>query len=236
MTTMALRFGSYIVDLDARRLCRGSDQVHLSPKAFDTLKMLIERRPNALSKAEILERVWPNVFVSEASLARVVNEIRTALGDASRDGRVIRTVHSYGYAFAAAVENDSAGSDPVSTVALSACLLVSATRTVILRQGEQFAGRDPVSDIWIDSPKISWRHARLLARHTCATIEDLGSKNGTFVRNVRIDGPTVLQHGDEVRFGRSTFVFRVEDARQVTETDVESGIHGGSRSEYTDRK
>lgn len=136
-------------------------------------------------------------------------------------GRVIRTVHSYGYAFAAAVEHDGVGSELVSTE-LSVCVLVSATRSVILRQGEQIAGRDPVSDIWIDSPKISWRHARLLATHAGATIEDLGSKNGTFVRNVRIDGPTVLQHGDEVRFGRSTFLFRVEDARRVTETDLES--------------
>src|SRR2546422_9256486 len=64
---------------------------HLSPKAFELLVVLVERRGEAVSKAELLERVWPKVFVSDASLARVVTELRDAIGDDARE--MIRTVH-----------------------------------------------------------------------------------------------------------------------------------------------
>lgn len=218
---MRVLFGDYTVDLEARRLSRGPDPVHLSPKAFEALKLLIEGRPGALSKAELLERVWRGVFVSEGSLTRAIHEIRAAVGDVAREGHVIRTVHSYGYAFVADARDEardriSAGS-PV-TVAY----LVSATRTVVLREGEQFVGREPASDVWIDSPKVSWRHARIVVSRAVATIEDLGSKNGTHVEGIRIGSATRLQHGDEVRIGRVKFVFRIEHARQATETDAET--------------
>jgi DNA-binding winged helix-turn-helix (wHTH) protein len=96
--TMRLRFGSCTLDVDARRLFRGENEVHLSPKAFETLRVLVESRPRAVSKAELHARVWPDVFVGDVSLARAINEIRQALGD-DRHGRIIRTVHSHGYAF-----------------------------------------------------------------------------------------------------------------------------------------
>jgi DNA-binding winged helix-turn-helix (wHTH) protein len=217
---MRVHFGEWTVDLDARRLTRGPNPVHLSPKAFDTLKTLVEKRPRAVSKAEILESVWPGVFVSEASLTRVINEIRAALEDIARDGRVIRTIHSYGYSFVAAVEQDPPATDSSSSLPRGVCLLVSATRTLILRQGEQLVGRDPGSAVWIDSPKVSWRHARIVASQGGATIEDLGSKNGTFVGDTRIEARVALRHGDEVRIGRVRFVFRLEAARQATETDA----------------
>ena len=99
---MKVRFADCVLDVDARTVCRETAAIHLSPKAFDFLAALVEHRGRALSKAELLERVWPDVFVSEASLARVVREIREALGDSPHDSRIIRTVHRYGYAFAAA--------------------------------------------------------------------------------------------------------------------------------------
>ena len=106
---MSLRFAGYALDLDARRLFRGRDELHLSPKAFETLRVLIECRPRALSKADLLERVWPGVFVSDASVARAVSEIRAGLGDRPGDGRIVRTVHGYGYAFCSDVEADAGG-------------------------------------------------------------------------------------------------------------------------------
>jgi predicted component of type VI protein secretion system len=142
------------------------------------------------------------------------------LDDIARDGRVIRTIHSYGYSFVAEAEEDPPARDPTGSLPPGACLLVSATRTVILGQGEQLVGRDPGSAVWIDSPKVSWRHARIVTSHAGATIEDLGSKNGTFVGDTRIEAPVALQHGDHVRIGRVGFVFRMETARQVTETDA----------------
>jgi len=79
-----VRFADYHLDTDARQLFERSRSVHLSPKAFEFLKVLVENRPRALSKQELLDRVWPGVFVSDASLARCVSEIRDAIGDHSR--------------------------------------------------------------------------------------------------------------------------------------------------------
>ena len=76
-------------------------------------------------------------------------------------------------------------------------------------------------------PKISRRHARIVVNAPHATIEDLASKNGTFVRGVRIRGPMELQDGDKVRIGRLTFVFRVDTSRS-TETEGLSGSDVGS--------
>jgi DNA-binding winged helix-turn-helix (wHTH) protein len=224
---MSLRFADCALDVDARRLFRGSSEVHLSPKAFETLKVLVESRPSALSKAHLLERVWPGVFVSDASLTRAVSEIRNSLGDRPGDGCIVRTVHGYGYAFAADVDGDARDQRAMSDAEPRVCWLISAARTLALRAGEQIVGRDPKTDLPIDSPKISRRHARIVVNAPHATIEDLGSKNGTFVRGVRIRGPMKLQDGDKVRIGRLTFVFRVDTSRS-TETEGLSGSDVGS--------
>ncbi len=224
---MSLRFAGCALDLDAHRLFRGREEVHLSPKGFETLRVLVECRPRAVSKADLLERVWPGVFVSDDSLARAVSEIRGSLRDSARDGRIVRTVHGYGYAFAAHVEGDPRDQREEGDAASGVCWLISVARTLALRAGEQILGRDPKADLPLDSPKISRRHARIVVSAPHATIEDLGSKNGTFVRGVRIRGPMELRDGDKVRIGRLTFVFRVDTSRS-TETEGLSGSDVGS--------
>jgi DNA-binding winged helix-turn-helix (wHTH) protein len=211
-------FSGCTLDGDAHRLLRGNREIHLSPKAFDLLALLVERRPRALSKAELLDAVWPGVFVSDASLARVVNEIRDAVGDSPRQSRVIRTVHRYGYAFIADVDDPAArrGASPRHL-----CSLMRDGREFPLRDGEYFAGRDAGADLQLDSPRISRHHARLVVAGKRVTIEDLGSKNGTFVGGVRISAPTALAAGAEVRLGPFTFVFVV--GRQAAPTETETG-------------
>ena len=76
---MKVRFADCTLDIAARRLMRGGCEAHLSPKAFELLRVLVDNRGRALSKAELLEQVWPGVFVSDASLARVVTEVRAAV-------------------------------------------------------------------------------------------------------------------------------------------------------------
>ena len=216
---MKLRFADCRLDTDARQLFRGSREVHLSPKAFELLKLLIESRPRALSKAEMLERVWPGVFVSDASLARVVNEIREGVGDPARRPRIVRTVHRYGYAFASDVEEELGGA-PASVSGGALCWLMCGPREFALPDGEHVAGREPNVGIWLDSPKVSRRHARIVVIGDRATIEDLGSKNGTFVRDVRISAPTPLQSRDEVRIGPFTLIFLISGKPEETEPDV----------------
>src|SRR5262245_60292275 len=86
---VVLCFGTCRLDLDARRLFRDSREVQLSPKAFEVLKQLVECRPRALSKGDLLEQVWPGVFVSDNSLARVVNQVRNAIGDSARPPAIV---------------------------------------------------------------------------------------------------------------------------------------------------
>lgn len=214
---MSLRFSGCSLDLEARRLFRGSDEVHLSPKAFETFKLLVENRPRAMSKSELLSLVWPDVYVTEVSLARVISEIRERIGD-DRQGRIIRTVHSHGYAFAAEVE-DTVDVERPRPVTRPLCWLISAAETLPLYEGTQVLGRDQAADLVLDSPKVSRRHARIEITATQATIEDLGSKNGTCVRGERIAAPTPVHDGDEVQFGPFVFAFRLAGDGDTTQTE-----------------
>jgi DNA-binding winged helix-turn-helix (wHTH) protein len=214
---MSLRFCGCTLDLEARRLFRGPDVVHLSPKAFEMLRMLAENRPRPMSKAELLTRVWPDAIVTEGSLARVINEIRDTLGD-DRKGRIIRTVHTHGYAFVAQVE-DGSPHQPGPGRKHPVCWLISAAQSLPLHEGTQIIGRDPALDLVLDSAKVSRHHARIEIKGTQATIEDLGSKNGTFVGGTRIEAPTALYHNDNIQIGRFRFVLRREQLPESTETE-----------------
>jgi DNA-binding winged helix-turn-helix (wHTH) protein len=219
--TATIRFAGCRLDPGARRLFRGAREVHLSPKAFELLTVLVESRPRAVSKAELLDRVWRGVFVSEASLARAINEIREALGDPAQGSRIVRTVHGHGYAFDAEVEDDAGhriGAGGRRRAAI--CWLTSEEREFPLHDGDHVAGRHRAADIWLDSPRVSRRHARFAVTGSSAIVEDLGSKNGTFVRGERIAAAVPLKSGDEVRIGPFTFVFRLDSAAGSTQSEI----------------
>ncbi len=92
-------FRDFVLDPDRRQLLRDGIEVHLTPKAFDLLALLIERAPAVVTKVEIHERLWPATFVSDVTLAGLVKEVRQALGG-DRGAPAIRTAHRVGYAFA----------------------------------------------------------------------------------------------------------------------------------------
>jgi DNA-binding winged helix-turn-helix (wHTH) protein len=96
---MSVSFGRFTLDRDRRQLLQGSEARHLSPKGFELLSLLIDSRPRALSKAELHERLWPSVFVSDSTLSSLVAEVRAALGENAQSSGFLRTVHRYGYAF-----------------------------------------------------------------------------------------------------------------------------------------
>jgi DNA-binding winged helix-turn-helix (wHTH) protein len=218
--SVRVRFADNAFDTEARRVFRSGQEVHLSPKAFDTLTLLVERRGRVVSKKELLDLIWPNVFVSEASLARVVTELRQVLGDDPRSPAIIRTVHGYGYEFKAEVTEEESKRSENVTASTVTCVLISHDRVFPLRDGEHIAGREPALSIWLDSPKVTWRHARLAVLGQRTTIEDLASKNGTYVNGVRIMQPTILQAGDEVRIGPFLLVLRLAGAPSRTETET----------------
>ena len=197
-----VRFGTCRIDLDGRRLYREGAEVHVTPKAFDLLSLLIENRHRAVSKTELSEHIWPGTYVTEDGLARLVNEIRTAIGDDARKPRWIRTVHAFGYAFESSADvqfgEDAAGQYSVRW----------ASRDFPLHDGENVIGRDPGATIAIDAPIVSRRHARIVVSSGGAMLEDLGSKNGTFVEGERVTGPTPLHDGDQIRVGDFQLSFR----------------------------
>jgi len=207
---MRLRFEGYTLDIDARELLWRDEPVHLSPKAFEFLALLAQRRPRAFSKEELQDALWPDTFVTDSSLAGVVTEVRAGLKDDARNPVFIRTIHRYGYSFCAtAVE--------VAPTSPSVAQLVWPGRRVPLMQGEVVIGRDLSATITIDGAGISRRHARIVPiSHGNFAIEDLGSKNGTFVGGNRIVTSTLLAHGDEITIGEIRI--RFEETAELPST------------------
>jgi DNA-binding winged helix-turn-helix (wHTH) protein len=194
---MRLRFGDCVLDSNTRELLRGGKPVPVTPKALQLLEILIAARPNAISKTTLHEKTWPDTFVSDANLANLIADLRDALGDDAKQPRIIRTVPRFGYAFQAeAVEERANGAEPASVFRL-----VWGEREVTLREGPNVLGRDRDAVLWIDVYSVSRHHARITVSGDDAVLEDLGSKNGTFLGGRPVDGPTSVQDGDEIRIG-----------------------------------
>ncbi len=213
---MKLRLGELIFDTSARQLLRGTSEVHLSPKAFDLLKILVEQRPRALSKKELQEHLWPATFVSDVNLTTLVAEVREAFGDDARQPRFIRTAHRFGYAFCAEVLEilDDDGRD----ASISCCWLLRNGRRIPLHMGENVLGREPEGGVNLDSPTVSRRHARILISTMSVTLEDLRSKNGTFLHGARVSTAVPLKDGDEIHIGSVVLRFRGASPRGSTAT------------------
>jgi DNA-binding winged helix-turn-helix (wHTH) protein len=213
---MRLAFGDCVFDSDLRELSRGGQPVHLTPKGLRLLELLLERRPRPASKTQIRDAVWPATAVAEGSLANVVFEVRTALGDDPRQPRFLRTVHGFGYAFCGDA-SDAAGDAP-RIVLPPPFRLVAQEREFGLDEGENLIGRDADCTVCIRSTTVSRHHARILVRGEEALVEDLGSKNGTFLSGTRIDRPTPLKDGDALQIGSIQATFRTFTPESSTES------------------
>ena len=200
---MRLRFGEFTFDGERRALLKGEAEVHLSPKAYRLLDLLVARRPGAVSRTEIRDALWPDTFVSDGGVAILVNELRKALGDEARSARSIRTVRGFGYAFAAEAREVSGDGGRLARHAL-----VWAGEVIALAEGENVLGRDLSAAVLVGHPSVSRRHARIVVRGDRAELEDLGSRNGTFRGKCRVDGRVLLFDGDDVILGSATLVYR----------------------------
>jgi DNA-binding winged helix-turn-helix (wHTH) protein len=213
---MRVLFGDCEFDSAQRVLLRHGSTTALSPKAFEFLEFLLDRRPEAVAKTELLERLWPETFVSDASLHNLVAEVRAALGDAPRAARYIRTVPRYGYAFHGDARQVPAVD--VSGAAPSAARLVSGHGEWPLSEGTNLVGRDRDCVVRIDSATLSRHHARIVVTSGENTVEDLGSKNGTYVNGQRVDQRVALNDSDQIQFGSVTMTFRILDTLPSTVT------------------
>ena len=203
------RFDRFTIDSESRQLTGDGVAVHLSPKAFDLLCLLIAARPNAISKDDLHARIWPGVFVVDANLTVLVAEIRRALSDSAHDPKFIRTVHRHGYAFCAdAADLRPPSADRASDSTPKAWLLWKE-RVLLLAEGENVIGRDPSSQVWLDVPGVSRRHARVVVSGDSAVVEDLGSKNGTFVADTPVSEARPLVDGEIIQIGPVDVQFRL---------------------------
>src|SRR5690349_25149726 len=108
-------FGPFELDADDRLLMHAGEIVPLTPKALDTLLILVERNGHVVSKDELLERVWPDSFVEQNNLAQNISALRKALGEKEGGPRYIDTVPKRGYRFIVPVISAERTADSPST-------------------------------------------------------------------------------------------------------------------------
>jgi DNA-binding winged helix-turn-helix (wHTH) protein len=215
-------FGPFILDTDRHRLSRDGDRVELSPKAFDLLALLLERRPNVVDKATLVARIWPDTHVIEANLNILISEIRKALADTPRRRQFIETVHRVGFSFCGdAVDLD--GQQPAARGALhqSRFWVAWTGGTAMLVHGDNIIGRDPNCHVFIDGDGVSRRHAKICvdSSRRLAVLEDLDSTNGTLLRHAPVASQVELADRDVITVGSVDLTFRVwlEDNPRRTE-------------------
>jgi DNA-binding winged helix-turn-helix (wHTH) protein len=211
---LKLRFAEFVFDEDRRLVLRGSEPVHLEPKAFELLALLLARRPNALSKKEIREAIWPGAYVSESSLPGLVGDLRAALGDDWADPKLIRTVRGYGYAFCGTTLEDRGPTG-------EACrwIVLHAGHEIALPEGIHLIGRGEKCLIRCESPRVSRHHAQVRVTEATAIVEDLGSRNGTWLRGERIEGASEIHPGDTVSVGPDEIQFVAAGRHALTTAD-----------------
>ena len=210
---LPIRFGSFVLDQGARLVTRDTQPVHLTAKALDLLLLLAGRRPDAVSKKDIHQHLWPDTFVSDVSLTTLVFELRTALGESARKPKYLRTVHGFGYAF----QVDAPSTLGELTLDTSFRVIVEG-REVALHLGENLIGRARDCIVRLDSTRVSRHHARITVDANVALVEDCGSRNGTFMHGKKIEGRMRLTDGDGIDIAGTHLLFRMVPETQGTET------------------
>lgn len=187
------RFGEFTLDCGTYLLLRHGMEQHLSPKAHQLLRMLLVHRPDAVSREQLYNALWPSTFVCEANLSSVISEVRHALGDHGRSSQYIRTVHGFGYAFAGEVTTSRAQRRPLAT------LLCEGQRH-LLYEGENSVGRAEDSTVLLGAATVSRHHALIVMTDHEISIEDLDSRNGTYVDGQKITSSVVVRE-ERIVFG-----------------------------------
>jgi DNA-binding winged helix-turn-helix (wHTH) protein len=222
-----VRFGVFELDLATGELWKRGAKVALQEQPFQVLARLVARPGELVTREELRRALWPDaVFVDfDHGLNKAVVKIRRALGDLAGSPRYVETLERRGYRFIAPVEPLAATAPPLPGDATAPRVHIVRfnwqDRAIALGPGAHLIGRDPDSAVWVDSPVVSRRHARIVIGAASVTIEDLGSHNGTYVNDERCDAPRLLAHGDRIRVGPASLV--VFDPPEPAATATEPG-------------
>lgn len=198
-----VRFGAFEFDAVTRRLRRDGMDVHLPPKAFELLTVLVEAAPRVVSKRELHTKLWPGGAVTDATLVALVKQLRRSMSDRDHPTPLIRTVHRVGYALETQPRRERAMPGAPER------WLMAGQRRLPLFVGENIVGRDTAAQVRLDDPMISRRHARIAVTAGATQMEDLGSKNGTFLDGQRVEeAPVLLGDGARLAFGTLQVIYR----------------------------
>jgi DNA-binding winged helix-turn-helix (wHTH) protein len=198
------RLDEWVVIPERNQISRGRMVVRLRPRVMEVLLVLSESSGEVVSKNEFVDAVWPGGFVADNTVTHAVQELRAAFGDDAAAPRYVETVHRRGYRLIPAAE-EIPGAMGRSLLDGARFVLRGDHREVFLADGENIIGRAGEVHVLVDSAKVSRCHAQILVTKNGATIEDLGSKNGTYVGSTRIEGRTPLADGDVISIGGIRF-------------------------------
>ena len=207
---------------DRDRLARFEQETR-SASALKLLVLFLENPGHLLAREKLTERLWSNVAVTDDALRFQVSELRKAFGPEGES--FIRTMPREGYRWEAPLRKETLhrfewgyrkGGAEDREVRQR---LILESREIELSDGENVLGRDRDAVLWIDHTAVSRRHARIVIADGAVTLEDLGSKNGTYLKGARITGAVPLADGDDIRIGPVAMTYRVMSRVGTTETE-----------------
>jgi DNA-binding winged helix-turn-helix (wHTH) protein len=209
-----VRFGEFEFDPAAGDLRRRGQRIQIQEQPLTILEMLVARAGELVTRQDLCERLWPEAFVDfDNGLNNAVSRLRTALDDSATSPRFIETLGRRGYRFMATVEpaRGAAAGSPVGA------WLSGEVGRVALAPGENILGRHAPGVLELPSSTVSRRHARIMIGDE-TWIEDLESKNGTFVDERKVTRRVPLDDGAQVRIGSLILRFTIVSGTDETRT------------------
>lgn len=206
----SFRFGEFELDVAAYVLRRAGERIKLEKIPMEILVLLLENVGVLVSRTQIRAALWgSDVFVDQdAAINTAIRKIRRALADDAEHPRFIETIVGKGYRFIAQVGPSSADVDRLDD-SFPKYVLTRGKREFVLAAGENLLGRDPDARVHVDHPSVSRRHARISIDSAAAVLEDLKSRNGTFVDGREIETATEIHDGAIIGLGPITLTLIV---------------------------
>ncbi|MCU0305377.1 MAG: FHA domain-containing protein [Thermoanaerobaculales bacterium] len=217
-TRPPFRIGDWLVEPDLDRISRGDEQRTLRPRATELLVALSRSGGELAPTRYLIDAVWGTEFVTVNALTQLVAELRRALGDDPKYPRHIETIPRRGYRLIAPT-SPAEPSASESGEGIRFVLVDENDSEIELQPGTTVIGRSPDATVRVETSEVSRRHARIVVADHRATLEDLGSKNGTYLRGRRVTGVVELSNADEIQIGADLARFRVRVIDDRTKTE-----------------
>jgi len=211
--------GEWEVEPELGRLTCGDSTVDLELKVMSVLLCLARSSGNLVTRQDLIDTVWDRQFISDNTLTHAIAELRSALGDDAKRPFYIETIHRRGYRLLVdASESHDTRTNTADTA--SSFHVVMGDRSVRLENGENLIGRIPWATVTIDSLQVSRRHAQIFVDGSSALLEDLGSKNGTYLNRRPLEAPAYLADGDRIGLGSHVVVLQLAAMVTTEEGDT----------------